>query len=114
MAPMFNQGSVTRAHPAAMTSWVRLSCAVAAVLGLGGDVLALDEHDAAKAAVAARASLPLAAIVERVAGPDAEVLDARIERTASTYRYRLKLLEDGHRVRELVVDGRTGAIVAGD
>ncbi len=75
---------------------------------------ALEEHDAARAAVAARASLPLQAIVDRVAGRNGKILDAWIEEGAPTYRYRLMLLESGHRVREVVVDGRTGAIISGD
>jgi uncharacterized membrane protein YkoI len=75
---------------------------------------AIEEHDAAKAAVTTRAAMPLEAIVERVVGADAQVLDAELERTPTSYRYRLKLLEDGHRVREVIVDGRTGAVVQGE
>ncbi len=75
---------------------------------------AIEEHDAAKAAVTTRAAMPLEAIVDRVVGADAQVLDAELERTPTSYRYRLKLLEHGHRVREVVVDGRTGAVVGGE
>jgi uncharacterized membrane protein YkoI len=75
---------------------------------------AIDEHDAAKAAVTTRATMPLEAILDRVVGADAQVLDAELERTPTSYRYRLKLLEHGHRVREIVVDGRTGAVVGGE
>ena len=76
--------------------------------------IAIEEHDAAKAAVTTRAAMPLEAIVERVVGADAQVLDAELERTPTSYRYRLKLLEDGHLVREVIVDGRTGDVVGGE
>ncbi len=84
------------------------------VSAVAGSAWALDEHDAAKAAVATRESLPLAAIVARVSAQDSKVLDVRIEEDADGYRYHLKILESGNRVRKIVVDGRTGAVVAGD
>ena len=91
--------------------------ALATVVGAGTVLTpcaAIEEHDAAKAAVTTRAALPLEAIVDRVVGADTQVLDAQLERTQNSYRYRLKLLEHGHRVREIVVDGRTGAVVGGE
>ena len=96
-----------------MKRWLAI-LAPTAVLAVAAPCHGLDEHDAAKAAVAARASLPLEAIVERVVGADTEILDAHIERTSSTYRYRLKLLEGGHTVRILIVDDRTGAVLSGN
>jgi uncharacterized membrane protein YkoI len=93
-------------------------CLALAALVAAGAVLApcaaIEEHDAAKAAVTTRAAMPLEAIVDRVVGPDTQVLDAEFERTPTSYRYRLKLLEHGHRVREVIVDGRTGAVVGDD
>jgi uncharacterized membrane protein YkoI len=74
----------------------------------------LDEHDAARAAVNARASLPLEAIIERAGLSPDQILDARIVRTEPSYRYRLKILDDDNRVREVLVDGLTGAIVTGE
>jgi uncharacterized membrane protein YkoI len=75
---------------------------------------AIDEHDAARAARTTRETMPLETILERVLGEDVTVLDAELERTPSSYRYRLKLLEHGHRVRILIVDGRTGVVVKDD
>jgi len=75
---------------------------------------ALEEHDAAKAAVTTRETMPLEAILERVVDADTQVLDARLERTPTSYRYHLKLLEQGRRVRKIVVDGRTGVVVEGN
>ncbi len=93
-------------------------CLALAALVVTGAVLtpcaAIEEHDAAKAAVTTRAAMPLEAIVDRVVGADTHVLDAELERTPTSYRYRLKLLEHGHRVREVIVDGRTGAVVEGE
>jgi uncharacterized membrane protein YkoI len=93
-------------------------CLPLAALVVTGAVLtpcaAIEEHDAAKAAVTTRAAMPLEAIVDRVVGADSQVLDAELERTPTSYRYRLKLLEHGHRVREVIVDGRTGAVVEGE
>jgi uncharacterized membrane protein YkoI len=93
-------------------------CLALAALVVAGAVwtpcAALEEHDAAKAAVTTRATMPLETIVDRVVGADTQVLDAELERTPTSYRYRLKLLEHGHRVREVVVDGRTGAVVGGE
>lgn len=93
-------------------------CLALAALVVSGAVLtpcaAIEEHDAAKAAVTTRATMPLEAIVDRVVGADTQVLDAELERTPTSYRYRLKLLEHGHRVREVIVDGRTGDVVKGD
>lgn len=94
--------------------WTACTLALVALAGTSGSVRALDEHDAARAAVATRATLPLEAIVDRVVGSESKILDASIEEHSHGYRYRLKLLEAGHRVREIVVDGRTGAVVSGD
>jgi len=88
--------------------------ALVALGGMGAPCIAIEEHDAAKAAVTTRAAMPLEAILERVAGADTQVLDAELERTPTSYRYRLKLLEGGHRVREVIVDGRTGDVVGGE
>jgi len=87
--------------------------ALLAAMTFGVPCTALEEHDAAKAAVTTRATLPLEAIVERVVGEDATVLDAELERTPTTYRYHLKVLERGHRVRKIIVDGQTGDVVRG-
>ncbi len=110
---MFNLGSASRLQERRMIA----RCLALGALLAGGAVLApcaaIEEHDAARAAVATRSTLPLEAIVERVVGADSQVLDAELERTPTSYRYRLKLLEHGHRVRELIVDGRTGAVVEG-
>ncbi|MFP4125993.1 MAG: PepSY domain-containing protein [Alphaproteobacteria bacterium] len=93
-------------------------CLALAALVVSGAVLtpcaAIEEHDAAKAAVTTRATMPLETIIDRVVGADTQVLDAELERTPTSYRYRLKLLEQGHRVREVIVDGRTGDVVKGD
>ena len=75
---------------------------------------ALDEHDAARAAVNARASLPLEAIIHRAGLQPSQILDAKIVRTEPSYRYRLRLLDEDDRVREILVDGRTGAIISSE
>lgn len=85
---------------------------VAAAAGVRAEPLA--EHDEARAAVNARASLPLEAILGRAGLDPSQVLDARIVRTEPSYRYRLKVLDADNRVRDVLVDGRTGAIVTGE
>ena len=86
---------------------------VVTVLAVDG-AFALDEHDAARAAVNARAVLPLEAIIHRAGLQPGQILDAKIVRTEPTYRYRLRLLDENDRVREVLVDGRTGAIINGE
>ncbi|TVQ35513.1 MAG: hypothetical protein EA356_07335 [Geminicoccaceae bacterium] len=83
-----------------------------AALGVGLDTAwAMDEHDAARAAVNARASLPLEALIGRAGLQPSQILDAKIERTEPSYRYRLRWLDDEDRVQEILIDGRTGAVV---
>jgi uncharacterized membrane protein YkoI len=77
----------------------------------GGPAGAMDEHDAARAAVNARASLPLEALIDRAGLEPSQILDAKIVRTEPSYRYRVRWLDEQNRVREMLVDGRTGAVV---
>jgi hypothetical protein len=115
MVSGFNHGSAARLQEQVMIlRCLPLAALVATAGGTWTPCSALEEHDAAKAAVTTRATMPLETIVDRVVGADTQMLDAELERTPTSYRYRLKLLEQGHRVREVIVDGRTGAVVGGD
>ncbi|WGF86491.1 PepSY domain-containing protein [Marinivivus vitaminiproducens] len=70
------------------------------------------DHDAARAAVQAGEVRPLEAILAglptQVAG---ELLDAQLQRSADHWRYVLKLLDSQGQMREVTVDGATGAVL---
>ncbi|MFW5679114.1 MAG: PepSY domain-containing protein [Pseudomonadota bacterium] len=93
--------------------WRWIGCAgLGVVSGLAASSSsAMDEHDAARAAVNARDSLPLEAIIGRAGLEPEQILDAKIVRTEPSYRYRVRWLDEQDRVREMLVDGRTGAVV---
>lgn len=76
---------------------------------------ALEENERVKRAVDAGHVRPLEEILDQLGDRlDGRLLDAELVGRPPSMRYRLKLLDGGDRVREVVVDGQSGGILKGD
>lgn len=70
------------------------------------------DHNAARAAVQAGEVQPLESILSGLpAQVSGELLDAQLQRTDHNWRYILKILDSQGQMREVTVDGATGAVL---
>lgn len=71
------------------------------------------DHDRARAAVQAGEVLPLPAVLEQLRrSHPGQVLEVELERDDGRWRYEVKLLQADGQLRKLVLDARSGAVLA--
>jgi len=92
---------------------IRHSVALAMALLLAGPpALALDDHEAARAALQAGEVRPLTVILERVARDlPGQVLEVELEREGGRWLYDLKVLQPGGSMVKVKVDARTAEVL---